>query len=232
MESHPYRNLDGLKEQLNLSDEEIRELGYKSGGIWFEDTTTLIMGTFPPRTEYEGRTGYVHYSSNRNKFWTHIDAICGTTLKQNYYPATDHLRIENAKQKIQFLRKYKLGFVDIFSMIQRLADDASDDNLVEIESIFNTETFEAILNSQVHNIVFVYKMAMDLFENELNIIGMDRKEIIRPHRTDDLPLEIKYVEINKRALHLKYVPIHGPNKDELRWQAVAMALGLNYEPSK
>ena len=49
METHPYSDLNGFKNQLNLTDDEIINYGFKPGGIWFNNTESIICGTFPPK---------------------------------------------------------------------------------------------------------------------------------------------------------------------------------------
>lgn len=142
IEVHPYRDLSGLAIQLGFCENDISTGDYLAGGMWFSDTISIICGTFPPKKEYFLRTGYLHYSSSKNQFWKHIDAVFSTKLFAALNDGADDLaRIENAKQKIAFLRKKKLGFVDIFSKISRKVADAKDDNLIAVETIFESGVF-------------------------------------------------------------------------------------------
>ena len=63
-----------------MNNELINQMEFLDGGIWTKESKCIIIGTFPPFKEYYNRIGYIHYSSPRNKFWKHIDAIFNKKL--------------------------------------------------------------------------------------------------------------------------------------------------------
>jgi G:T/U-mismatch repair DNA glycosylase len=223
METHPYLTTQGFIEQLNYLQDEIDEKGFIDGGVWFKDTKTIICGTFPPITEYLNRRGYLHYSSNRNKFWRHIDAIYNINLYLN--DNNDNSRINQSKLKIEFLKKSGIGFIDIYTKIERLDNQhARDTDIVEIETIFETKIFETILNSNVKQIIFVYQNSYSIFKEKLVSIYQIGLRRIREKGAEGLPLEIYEVEINGRKLLLKYSPIHGRITDDVRRPSLRIAI--------
>lgn len=231
MEIHPYKFLEGFKAQLNLSSSQIEQYGFKPGGVWFDDTETIIMGTFPPANEYFERQGYIHYSSNRNKFWLHIDAIFGTNLKLN--PAlseNDDLRIENALEKIAFLKANRIGFVDIFTKIQRKVEgSASDENLIPIESIFETGVLDSLVKSKsLRQITFVYGKAKSTFFQKLSEYNQRTPIVTRGYGEENLRLGIWDFEFNSVANKLSQVPIHGNILDVEKQRAISAMLTMKY----
>lgn len=223
MEVHPYLTTQGFINQLELSENQIIEEGFLDGGIWFPDTKTIICGTFPPKTEYFKRKGYIHYSSTRNKFWKHIDAIYKENLFLNNQD--DKSRINNSLKKIKFLKEIHIGFINIYTHIKREDDNhARDTDLIPEKTIFETKTFKEILKSNVKQIVFVYQRSFQEFIGKL----ISNQEItlrkIRTKGEDKLPLEIYEININGRKLHLKYTPIHGRIKDEVRRPSLRKAI--------
>ena len=229
METHPYSDLNGFKNQLNLTDDEIKNYGFKPGGIWFNNTESIICGTFPPKKEYFDRKGYIHYSSNKNKLWKHIDAIFNTNLFSN--SEDDKSRILNAKEKIKFVTEKKLGFVDIYSKIERKFENSSSDcDLIPVENIFNNGVFEEIIKSDVKQFIFVYSLSRDEFENHLKEKFPDIQfDKIREYKNDDITLEVKEVKFNKRTLYLTYSPIHGNISDKIRRPALKKAIEFDFK---
>jgi len=214
-ENHPYLTLKGLENQLELTKKEIKAGGYLPGGIWFKDTKTIVCGTFPPRTEYEDkkgkkRKGYLHYSSNRNEFWRHFDAIFGETLYQKLYE--DGERIKSAIDKIKVIKSKKIGFIDIFTKVQRKPtkrQNAKDSNLIPVETIFDNGTFKKTLKNSVYNYIFVYSLARNSFKTELKKAFIDVKcQVVQERTADNIPEVIK-ATINEKTIYFTYAPIHG-----------------------
>jgi G:T/U-mismatch repair DNA glycosylase len=223
MEIHPYLTTNGFIEQLNYSKEQIEKEGFNDGGIWFKDTKSIICGTFPPKTEYFNRKGYLHYSSNRYKFWRHIDAIYNKNLYLN--TNDDDTRINQSKLKINFLKESKIGFIDIYTKIERLDNQhARDTDIIPIETIFETNIFEKIIDSEVKQIIFVYQNSYSIFKERLLAEYQTGLRKIREKGTNGFPLEIYEVEINGRRLLLKYSPIHGRITDNVRRPSLQMAI--------
>jgi len=229
MEVHPYKTTSGFKVQLKMTENEINENSYLDGGIWTKETETIIMGTFPPKTEYFNRVGYIHYSSPRNKFWKHIDAIYNTNLYINSKDANDNRnRIENSKQKIDFIKSKKVGFIDIFTMVNRVNNDAKDLNLIPIESIFDTEIFKKIIENNIRGIIFVYSLCMDTFFDQIKERYNASVILVRPHGKDGIPLTVYKTTILNNTLHLIYAPIHGNNTNQSRRTALKKAIEFEF----
>lgn len=233
METHPYIDKSGLKRQLNLDDITISNNGYNDGGIWFSDTKTIICGTFPPRKEYFNRKGYIHYSSSRNKFWQQIDKIFQTELfTKSDIARSAELRINNSLAKIQFLKNKKVGLVDIYTKIDRKhIDSSSDDDLIPRETIFDTNIFNALVESTVENFVFVYSKSRDEFESQLLRRYNTSFEIIKGHNDGGILLGIKKCIVNNREFKLIYYPMHGNNTDEKRLPALRKIFEISNENS-
>jgi len=224
MEIHPYLTSDGIKNQLKLSDSELKELGILVGGMFFNESETIICGTFPPQKEYVQQKGYLHYSSNRNKFWGHIDSIFNAELKFNLYTVEE--RITNAKKKIEFARKQKIGFIDIFSKVSRSAEDAKDEHLTEPwETIFDNGIFEsAFINKSVRQVIFVYKMSKKTFYEKFHLKYPDTEIIPIIKKNNVSPLIVDKITICKKEIYLIYSPIHGNITDDRRRLSLKKAL--------
>ncbi|SOE24009.1 hypothetical protein SAMN06298216_4378 [Spirosomataceae bacterium TFI 002] len=226
METHPYATTNGFQKQLEMSEKEIQKGAFKSGGIWDEKTKTIICGTFPPLKEYNNRKGYIHYSSPKNKFWSHIDAIFDTRYYINTKEAYDvHHRIQNALKKIKFLINKEVGFVDIYTKIERKIEGSSkDDDLECVETIFENGIFESILKSDVNQIAFVYCLARNEFIKAIKEAYSVIPVVIREYKKDDITLEVKKVTIGNKVLFLSYCPIHGNIRDIHRRPALAKVI--------
>lgn len=228
METHPYIDKSGFTNQLNLSDKYIETKGYEDGGIWFADTQKIICGTFPPTFEHQNRKGYIYYSSSRNKFWRHIDDIYKTKDKlflPSKFSRDDKLRINNAFDKINFIKSKKLGFIDIFTKIDRkICCSSADEDLIPIETIFDNGTFERVMSSNVNQFIFVYKLSLNTFVESLNKKYKITPLSFREYNKDDIPLEIKTFKFNEKAFELLYSPIHGKIKDNLKQKALRTAI--------
>ncbi|HTK19205.1 MAG TPA: hypothetical protein VL442_06830 [Mucilaginibacter sp.] len=213
IEIHPYIDLEGLKRQLNLNDNEIAQGNFKIGGIWFPDTRTIICGTFPPTDEFKNRQGYIHYSSSKNQYWKHIDAVFDTKLFiKNSISKHTESRIKNAMCKIEFAKTKQIGFVDLFTKIDRKKVGSSKDtDLIEVETIFQNGVFDELIKGNVQQFVFVYSLSKDIFIKNLETRFKITPKTILAYSAKNIPLGIQSVKINEKTLYLTYCPIHGPN---------------------
>lgn len=226
MEVHPYLTTRGFIDQLNFTQEQIEKEGFLDGGVWFTDTKTIICGTFPPKTEYFDRKGYLHYSSNRNKFWSHNDANYNTKL--NIITDDNNLRIQNSFSKIKFCKLKQVGFIDIFTKVDRANEkSAKDSGLKPIGTIFEDGIFDNILNSNVQQIAFVYKLAEKVFLKYIKDKYDLQPIIIRKYNTNGITLEVKRILINGRMIYLSYSPIHGRIEDYRRQPALKKVIDFD-----
>jgi len=224
IEEHPYKELSGLTVQLALTNSEIINSGIQKGGIWFLDSKIIIMGTFPPKKEYFGRKGYVHFPSSKNQFWKHIDKVYGSFLYAALNKSEmDSERVKNAKAKITFARNQNIGFVDIFSKIKRKADTVKDDDLETFETVFDNGIMDNLLSHQVNQFFFVYSKARDIFLSEYKKHNFIEPKLIRPYRSGGVLLEVFELCVDGRRIYLCYAPIHGPNAWSEKQKAMKMA---------
>lgn len=227
METHPYINKTGLITQLNLTPEAVQTRGYLDGGIWFMDTLIAMCGTYPPLREYQTsqgtiRKGYIHFSSPRNKYWRHVDNIYKTEF---YIPSkianNEQERIQNALNKIDFLETKKLGFIDVFSKVnRRVATSANDSDLIRVESIFDNGIFENVLQQSIRQFGFVYSLAHNTFVNEVEAKYNVKPQLIRPYNTDNIPLKVSRIKVHGKEIYLSYSPIHGNITDDRKRAAL------------
>lgn len=233
MEIHPYKSKIGFKNQLKLEDSEVEKLNLLDGGIWFSDTKTIICGTFPPRKEYFNRKGYLHYSSPRNKFWQHVDALFDTKLFVTSEVANNtQLRIKNALEKIHFAKKNKIGFVDIFTQISRKNDNSSKDSdiIMPYATIFDNQTFLTLIENSVVSFVFVYSKSYDIFVSKMKTYFPDLEvKKVRDYGKDNITLKVESCCINSKTIYLLYCPIHGRISDEYRRPALKKAIINDYD---
>jgi hypothetical protein len=229
METHPFLTTNGFISQLKMTKGQVNEKKFLDGGIWTNESKCIIIGTFPPYSEYYNRTGYIHYSSPRNKFWKHIDSIYKTNLYISSIDAKNSKkRVENAIEKIEFIQTKELGFIDIFTKIDRKVNDAKDENLIQIETIFDDNIFENILKSNVDSFVFVYSLALETFISEIQKKYKVVPKLIRKYKKDDITLEVQSIEILNKIYYLSYCPIHGNNEDAKRQPALKKAIEFDF----
>jgi G:T/U-mismatch repair DNA glycosylase len=229
MEIHPYKTINGFDVQLNMSKEEISEWGFLDGGIWTNETKTIIVGTFPPKNEYLNRLGYIHYSSPKNKFWKHIDSIYNKCFYLNKKDAENStIRINNAKNKVEFSFSKDFGFIDIFTKIRRTAEDANDDHIISVETIFDTDIFNQLLRSKVQNFIFVYSKSRDVFFQEVYNRYKAMPKIIREYDKDNITLSVYRLELFNKLFYLCYSPIHGNILDTKRRPALKKAIERDF----
>ena len=228
MEKHPFKTTSGFQLQLDMSEEEICSSAFNKGGIWSDKTKVVVCGTFPPKKEYFNRKGYIHYSSPKNKFWSHIDAIYKTSLYLNKKESENELtRITNAYDKISFITKLNIGFIDVYTAISRKDPDSSKDNDITepFETIFDNEIFLEILESDINNIVFVYSRSYNEFINGIRKHYPNHTiKKIREYRKNQITLRVEIITIGNKQINLSYSPIHGNIKDIYRRPALKKAL--------
>ena len=123
----------------------------------FNNSNTLIIGTFPPRrftvTNNKTRNDFTqqeldsykedvfyYYGSKDSKFWTFIEIIFNENIS-----ATEKLNFDycfndiSIKQRIEFCFKFGISFCDIIQTTRRTQDNANDANL-------NAYTFNEIID--------------------------------------------------------------------------------------
>ena len=83
--------------------------------VIFENSTVLILGTFPSIKSFENN---FYYSNPKNQFWPILSDIFKTSLK-------------TLEDKIEFLKKHQIALWDIVKSCER--KNSSDNNLKNVE---------------------------------------------------------------------------------------------------
>lgn len=125
-----------------MNDENII-LNHPFSPIVFQDTQTLILGSFPSIQSFEKNFYYAH---PRNQFWKILQAVTD-------YP------INNRDQKIWLLKENKLGLWD---MIKQCSRDNSLDSSLEGEEVNDLEHFLEV-HPSIKKLAFTGKKAQKLF---------------------------------------------------------------------
>jgi len=128
--------------------------------IVFNDTHTLILGSFPSIKSFENNFYYAH---PRNQFWKILGAVTG-------YP------VNNRDQKIWLLKESGLGLWDMIGSCSR---DNSLDSSLEDEVV---NDIPSLLESypSIQKIAFTGKKAQALFETHYGYLDIDRLYLPSP----------------------------------------------------
>lgn len=126
--------------------------------IVFQDTKTLILGSFPSIKSIENGFYYAH---SQNQFWKILSQISG-------YP------INNRDQKIWLLKETKIGLWDMIESCQR---ENSLDSSLEDEKINDISTLLERYPS-IEKVAFTGRKSQALFET--HFFHLDIKMIYLP----------------------------------------------------
>lgn len=139
-------------------------------------TETIIIGTFPPKSEYENKCDFFFYSSVRNQFWNRMENIFPEfKLKKTSTKLKNTSTRQNKIDKQEFCKKQNIGFLDVFTKIERKVKNSSkDSDLIPRESILdNGILFDNLENNKnINRICCTYKLAYDCL-----ICGLDKKQL-------------------------------------------------------
>jgi len=131
---------------------------------------TLIVGTFPPKTEYENNKNLFFYNSTRNHFWNRMENIFpGLALKKTKNKCANRTPEQNKIDKENFAIAKSIGFLDIFTKVSRKKDSSKDIDLIPVESIIENKILFKILddNIELTKICCTYNLAYEVFEENL-----------------------------------------------------------------
>jgi len=128
--------------------------------IVFNDTQTLILGSFPSIKSFENSFYYAH---PRNQFWKILERVTG-------YP------VNNRDQKIWLLKETKLGVWDMIASCQR---DNSLDSSLEDEIVNDIPALLAKYPS-ITKLAFTGKKAQALFETHFGHLDIERVYLPSP----------------------------------------------------
>ena len=126
--------------------------------IIFNNTTTLILGSFPSIKSFENSFYYAH---PKNQFWKILSEISS-------YP------INNKDQKLWLLKELKLGLWDIIKSCQR--ENSSDSNLKDI----TPNNIESILKEypNINQLAFTSRLGQSVFKKHFS--NLDIKSFYLP----------------------------------------------------
>ena len=137
---------------------EILEHPFKP--IVFQDTQTLILGSFPSIKSFDNNFYYAH---PRNQFWKLLESVTG-------YP------VNNRDQKIWLLKESKIGLWD---MIQNCSRDNSLDASLEDEEVNDLAAFLET-HSNIKKVAFTGKKSQALFETHFGYLDIERVYLPSP----------------------------------------------------
>lgn len=134
---------------------------------------TLVIGTFPPKKEYFRIKDYFFYSSPQNHFWNRVENIfpdLDPKLKKTKTRLANITKAENRAHKEAFSNEKKIGFIDVFHSIRRLADTPDDADIVSISNIVSVGILDSILsqNANIDRICCTYSLAYRTLVGELD----------------------------------------------------------------
>jgi len=128
--------------------------------IVFNDTQTLILGSFPSIKSFENSFYYAH---PRNQFWKILEEITG-------YP------VNNRDQKIWLLKESRLGVWDMIASCQR---DNSLDSSLEDEVVNDIPVLLQKYPS-ITKLAFTGKKSHALFEKHFGDLAIERVYLPSP----------------------------------------------------
>jgi len=141
-----------------------------------DKSETIIVGTFPPKSEYENNTNFFFYSSVRNHMWNRMENIFPKfQLKKTSTKLKNISAQQNKIDKQNFCKIQNIGFLDIFTKIERKVENSSkDSDLIPRENILdNGKLFKHLENNKnINQICCTYKLAYDSL-----ICGLDKKQL-------------------------------------------------------
>jgi G:T/U-mismatch repair DNA glycosylase len=138
----------------------------------------IVIGTFPPLEQYKNNKDFFFYSSEKNHFWNRIDNIFpNINLKKTANKNKNEPLFVNKKRKQQFSKEKKIGFIDVFTRIQRKKVSSNDSDIVAVENIISNKKLLNILKTHsVIRICCTYKLAYETIKLNLESI-VDKNSI-------------------------------------------------------
>jgi hypothetical protein len=151
------------------------------GGYLPISTKVVIMGTFPPKIEYlhKGK-GFFFYSSERNHLWNRMDNINANNegyvpLKKTAGRNHNETFIQNRDRKMAFCDEKDLGFLDLFSIIDRAVEGSTkDEDIISLETILENGSFQSLIETHhIKRICCVYTLAYNTLLDQLPNYGFN-----------------------------------------------------------
>ena len=193
-----------------------------SSGFVQSNTEVLIIGTFPPKKEYVSKgENFFFYSSEKNQFWNRVDNIFPNEqgLKKTKSKNNKETLVSNKKRKEEFSKKYKIGFLDIFTKVSRKNDTANDIDLISIENIIENKKLLKLINSKskIKRVCCTYKLAFEVLKISMNTISKNYKIINDESTANNEKIEA-IINGKKIDIILLYPATRSSHKGELKDQ--------------
>jgi G:T/U-mismatch repair DNA glycosylase len=134
-----------------------------------ENTRCLIMGTFPPQ-EYVNMEHFFFYPSPQNHFWNRMENIFPEFhLKKTKGKLQEVSEEKNVRDKKEFSKQKRIGFLDIFTKISRRDGTNDDTNLENIADVVSNGKLLEILeaNPSIQRICCTYSLAFKTLKSGL-----------------------------------------------------------------
>ncbi len=154
------------------------------GGLIPPTATKIIMGTFPPPSVMErfwdGNT-FFYYNSSRSHFWNRIESFVPNQneMRWKWLEGALETEDENVTRKIELAQDRGWSFMDFFAEIDRLENNANDENLVNIDDVVvNGQLYAALeVVPTISTIYCTYTTALNGIIQALNNAGYIINEV-------------------------------------------------------
>ncbi len=182
-----------------------------------ENAKTIIIGTFPPKSEYENNNNFFFYSSVRNHFWNRIEVLFPQySLKKTATKLIDKTPEQNKLDKENFCKDKEVGFIDVFTKIKRKVNNSTKDkDLDPKENITENGILLEKLdeNPNIDRICCTYKLAYDTL-----LCGLD-KELLTLKKNNLTANEEEYIfnyNTRKIKIFLLFPATRSRQRNELK----------------
>ena len=182
-----------------------------------ENAKTIIIGTFPPKSEYENNTNFFFYSSVRNHLWNRMETLFPEyRLKKTATKLKNITQEQNKIDKENFCKDKEVGFIDVFTKIKRKVNNSTKDkDLDPRENIMENGILFKILdvNKNIDRICCTYKLAYDSL-----LCGLE-KELLLFKKNEHTANEEEYIlnyKSRKIRILLLFPATRSRHKNELK----------------
>ncbi len=175
-ELHPAFN--GFPQNAVVNDQPLL------GGLIPTMATRIIMGTFPPPAVMErfwDGNPFFYYNSSRNHFWNRVESFVPyqNDMRWKWLDGAPETEGQNIARKVELAQGRGWAFMDFFSEIDRLVNNANDENLVNIDDVVvNGQLFAALEVVQTISTIYcTYTTALNGIIQALNHAGYILNEV-------------------------------------------------------
>ncbi|MEO6541205.1 MAG: hypothetical protein ABIN74_09455 [Ferruginibacter sp.] len=154
------------------------------GGMFSEGATKIIMGTFPPPSvmqHYLSSGIFFYYNSSKSHFWNRIESFVPyqDNLRWKWLADSDETEVENINRKISLSEQRGWAFMDFFSIISRLVNNAEDANLINVDNVVQNGLLMEALTAMptINKILCTYTTAYNRLLEKLGEIGYQLNQV-------------------------------------------------------